>query len=96
MAQTNVSSCVLSIVTSFTSGLDVFKKFQQARGKRRRRNKKDASVDDEELRLARSLRQGPADIGREYQKSVQDVGEGFAFGDGKTCTAHSKALRLKM
>lgn len=82
MAQTNVSSCVISIIASFTSGLDVFKKFRESRKSRKRRSKKNASVDDEELRLARSLRQGPEDIGREYQRSIQTAGDQFAHGDG--------------
>lgn len=83
MAQSNVSSCVLSIVASFTSGLDVFKKFKELREKRKRRPRKNASLDDEEVRLARSLRQGPEDIGREYQRSISAVGEHFAQGDGE-------------
>lgn len=85
MAQTNVTSCVISIIASFTSGLDVFKKFHESRKIRKRRSKKNASVDDEELRLARSLRQGPEDIGREYQRSIQVAGDQFAHGDGGFC-----------
>lgn len=84
MAQTNVSSCVISIIASYTSGLDVFKKFRESRKSRKRRSKKNASVDDEELRLARSLRQGPEDIGREYQRSIQFAGDQFAHGDGRS------------
>ncbi|KAF7191559.1 hypothetical protein HII31_07061 [Pseudocercospora fuligena] len=80
MAQSNVSSCVLSIVASFASGLDVFKKFRELRGKKRK-SRKNASLDDEEVRLAKSLRQGPEDIGREYQRSIISVGEHFAQGD---------------
>lgn len=82
MAQSNVSSCVLSIVASFASGLDVFKKFRELRGKKRK-SRKNASLDDEEVRLAKSLRQGPEDIGREYQRSIISVGEHFAQGDGE-------------
>lgn len=82
MAHTNVSSCVLSIVASFSSSLDVFK---QLRDKRRRskRPRSNKTIDDEELRLAKSLRQGPEDIGREYQKSIQIAGDYFAIGDGE-------------
>lgn len=85
MAHTNVSSCVLSIVASFSSGLDVFKKLREKR--RRRRRSRLAEKDDiEEFRLARSLRQGPEDIGREYQRSIQAAGDHFAVGDGKRTT----------
>ncbi|KXS93798.1 hypothetical protein AC579_5050 [Pseudocercospora musae] len=78
--QPNVSSCVLSIVASFASGLDVFKKFRELQGKKRT-SRKNASLDDEEVRLAKSLRQGPEDIGREYQRSIISVGGHFAQGD---------------
>ncbi|EME77986.1 uncharacterized protein MYCFIDRAFT_179437 [Pseudocercospora fijiensis CIRAD86] len=91
MAQSNVSSCVLSIVASFASGLDVFKKFRQLRGKRRK-TRKNASLDDEEVRLAKSLRQGPEDIGREYQRSLISVGEHFAQGDGERILNTSAAI----
>lgn len=90
MAHTNVSSCVLSIVGSFSSGLDVFKKLsdkrKRRRGHHRRRNgskKCDERAEEEELRLSKSLRQGPEDIGREYARSVYAVGDGFAIGDGR-------------
>lgn len=93
MAQTNVSSCVLSIVASFSSGLDVFKKLREKRkrkrsssrsghGKRKGRQCDAKAVEEEEARLSRSLRQGPEDIGREYAQSVYAVGDGFAIGDG--------------
>ena len=83
MAQSNVSSCVLSIVASFTSGLDVFKKFRELRNKKRK-SRKNASLDDEEVRLARSLRQGPEDIGREYSRSITAIGDHFAQGNGQS------------
>lgn len=85
MAYTNVSSCVLSIVASFSSGLDVFKKLGEKKRKRRRFKKTD-NVEEQETRLSRSLRQGPEDIGREYQKNVHAVGDDFAIGDGM-CTS---------
>ncbi|KAK5716783.1 hypothetical protein LTR15_009675 [Elasticomyces elasticus] len=80
MAQTNVSSCVLSIVASFSSGLDVFKQFREKR-KRKQRSKSNDSLNAGELRLARSLRQGQEDIGREYLQNVQTAGDQFAVGD---------------
>lgn len=84
MSHTNVSSCVLSIIASFTSGLDVFKNLRDTRTGKKRRTKRNASVEDEERRLVRSLRQGPEDIGREYQRGIQAAGQDFANGDGMT------------
>ena len=59
--------------------------FKKLRVKRRRKKRSTTShkVDDEELRLVRSFRQGPEDIGREYQNSVQAAGDRFAVGDGR-------------
>lgn len=90
MAHTDVSSCVLSIVGSFASGLDVFKKLREKK-KRRRRSRRDgrecdARVEEEEMRLSRSLRQGPEDIGREYARNLYAVGNGFGVGDGRCCS----------
>ncbi|KAK4497539.1 hypothetical protein PRZ48_011990 [Zasmidium cellare] len=76
MAQTNVSSCVISIIASFTSGLDVFKKFRASRKSRKRRSKKNASVDDEER------------ISEEHT----GCGIQFAHGDGVAQTALAEIL----
>lgn len=81
MPDTNVSSCVLNILGSFASSLALFKKVKDKRRKKRR-SRKDDRADDEELRLSRSLRQGPEDIGREYQHNVYAAGDQFAIGDG--------------
>ncbi|OQO01685.1 hypothetical protein B0A48_12722 [Cryoendolithus antarcticus] len=82
MADTTVSSSILAIIGSFASGLDVFKKLREKRRHRRRRVKPDQQADSSELRLSRSLRQGPEDIGREYQSYAQSlVGERVAAGD---------------
>ena len=91
MGHTNVSSCVLSIVASFTSGLDVFKSFREKR-KRRKWSRSESRVDEEELQLSRSLRRGPEDIGREYQKSIQSVGDHFAIGDAIAQTSLAEIL----
>lgn len=92
MANANVSNTILSILGSFSSGLDVFKRLREKRkrkhsgsnGRRRRGNGRDKNEVDEEqeMRLSRSLRQGPEDIGREYARSVYAVGDGFGIGDG--------------
>jgi len=87
-ANASVSNTVLSIIASFSAGLDVFK---ELRDKRRRRKKRSSGGNgggerlqaEVESRLAKSLRRGPEDIGREYQGGVQRVGGGFAIGDGE-------------
>ncbi|KAK5126258.1 hypothetical protein LTR85_010493 [Meristemomyces frigidus] len=91
MAHTNVSSCVLSIVASFSSGLDVFKKLRERR-RRKRRSKSGEKGDEDELCLTKSLRQGPEDIGREYQRSVQAAGDYFAVGDAIAQTSLAEIL----
>ncbi|KAF2717259.1 hypothetical protein K431DRAFT_288708 [Polychaeton citri CBS 116435] len=91
MAQANVSSSVLSIVASFTSGLDIFKRLRERR-RRRKRTKASDKIDEDELRLSKSLRQGPEDIGREYQRSTYRVGEQFGIGDSIAQTLLAEIL----
>ncbi|KAK4896299.1 hypothetical protein LTR27_005821 [Elasticomyces elasticus] len=91
MAQTNVSSCVLSIVASFSSGLDVFKQFREKR-RRKQSYKSNDKLDAGELRLARSLRQGQEDIGREYLQNVKTAGDQFAVGDVIAQTSLAEVL----
>jgi len=93
MAQTNVSSCVLSIVASYSSGLDVFKQLREKRSRKKQRSRTTAQLGEAEVRLARSLRQGPEDIGREYLKSVQAAGDWFAVGDGEFRRARMSGRR---
>lgn len=81
MPDSNVSSCVLNILGSFSSSLGLYKKLRDKRRKKKRARKNEPS-DGEELRLSRSLRQGPEDISQEYQQSVYVVGDQFAIGDG--------------
>lgn len=85
MAHPDVSDSIFSIIAAFTSGLDVFKKVRDRRGKQK--SKKGAKADKksgEELKLSQSLRQGPRDIQHEYDRSYAALGERFAKGDGKT------------
>jgi hypothetical protein len=91
MAHSNVASCVLSIVGSFSNGLDVFKKLREKR-QRRKKPKKSDVVDGEEMRLSRSLRRGQEDIGREYQNNVFAVGDHFAIGDGTALISYHHLL----
>ena len=84
MTQTSVATCVLSIISSFSSGLDVFKKFRELGKKKESKSKKRPAIrDDDEVRLVTSLQRGPEDIGTEYQKSISVIGEHFAQGDGE-------------
>ncbi|UJO23364.1 uncharacterized protein CLAFUR5_12659 [Fulvia fulva] len=96
MAQTNVSSCVLSIIASLTSGLDVFRKFRESQSRKQRRSRKknnhNETGNEDENRLAQSLRLGPEEIGREYQRSVYAAGEHFAQGDGIAQTSLAEIL----
>lgn len=92
MGQSNVSSVVLSIVASFSSGLDVFDQFKKERGRRRRLRSKEGQ-DVDELRLVRSLRRGPEDIGREYQKGIQVAGNTFVVGDGQSPDDRDSSVR---
>ncbi|KAI5361250.1 hypothetical protein Slin15195_G123630 [Septoria linicola] len=93
MAQSGVSSCVHSIIASFTSELDVFKKFRELRKSKKGRQKRQSSGgDQDEQQLMRSLRKGPEVIGREYQRSISAVGDRFAQGDAATNTALAEVL----
>lgn len=97
MAQTNVSNGILSIIASFSNGLDVLKKLRKNRRKKKKKtskwtnfSRKQQTDNDEEeeqaLRLSRSLRRGVDDIGREYQaRSMRCDGERYAVGDGEFC-----------
>lgn len=87
MAHVNVSSSVLTIIASFSNGLDVLKKLRRSRKKSgAKRSKPSAKRNDEDARrLSRSLRRGPEDIGREYQAgSMHCDGERYAVGDGRS------------
>ncbi|KAF2667056.1 hypothetical protein BT63DRAFT_328245 [Microthyrium microscopicum] len=75
MAQSTDSS-VLALITSFTSGLDVFKKL-----KKRRKRKKEEKAALDETRLSSSLKKGPLDIHAEYSKNYALQGERFREGD---------------
>jgi hypothetical protein len=84
MAHANVSNSVLTIISSFSNGLDVLKKLRRSRKPRTKQPKKKGSNDEDALRLSRSLRHGPDEIGREYQAgSMRCDNQQFAIGDGK-------------
>ena len=82
MAHANVSNGVLTIISSFSNGLDVLKKLRRSSKAQHPKGKK--RKDEDALRLSRSLRHGPEEIGREYQAgSMHCDSEQYAMGDGK-------------
>jgi hypothetical protein len=84
MAHANVSNGVLTIISSFSNGLDVLKKLRRAGKKGMHRSKPTKRNDEDALRLSRSLRHGPEEIGREYQvASMRCDSEQYATGDGR-------------
>lgn len=83
MAPASVSSSILTIITSFSNGLEVLQKLKDSKRKGTARDKGSKRSQDDELRLSRSLRRGMNDIGREYHEaSTRCDGERFAIGDG--------------
>jgi hypothetical protein len=84
MAHANVSSGILTIIASFSNGLDVLRKLRQLNKKSPKRVKAAKRNDEDALRLSRSLRHGPEEIAREYQAgSMRCDSERYAMGDGR-------------
>lgn len=84
MAHANVSNGVLTIIASFSNGLEVLRKLRRPDKKGTHRSKTTKRNDEKALHLSRSLRHGPEDIGREYQtRSMRCDSEQYAIGDGK-------------
>lgn len=75
-------SSVLSIISAFTKSLDIFKDLREKRRKRKQRRKSPENSGDE-LRLSKSLRQGPVDVQREYERHYRSNGDRYAIGDCK-------------
>jgi hypothetical protein len=85
MAHANVSNGVLTIISSFANGLDVLRKLRRSGKKVTHRPKTTKRNDEDALRLSRSLRHGPEEIGREYQfASMHCDSEQYAAGDGRS------------
>lgn len=82
----------MSIVASFSSGLDVFKKLRETRKRRKGVKGNNKAEEEDEARLSKSLRRGPEDIGREYQHNLQNVGDMFAVGDAIAQTSLAEIL----
>jgi hypothetical protein len=84
MAHANVSNGILTIIASFSNGLDVLRKLRQSNKKSPKRTKTAKRNDEDALQLSRSLRHGPEEIGREYQAgSMRCDSERYAMGDGR-------------
>jgi hypothetical protein len=84
MAHANVSNGILTIIASFSNGLDVLKKLRHSKKTSPKRTKAAQRNDEDALRLSRSLRHGPEEIGREYQAgSMRCDSERYAMGDGR-------------
>ena len=85
MAHANVSNGILTIIASFSNGLDVLRKLRQSNKKSPKRTKAAKRNDEDALQLSRSLRHGPEEIGREYQAgSMHCDSERYAMGDGRS------------
>jgi hypothetical protein len=76
-AQTTDSS-VFALIGAFTSGLDVLKKL-----KKKRRKSTETKVEDDEIRLRRSLQKGPIDLHQEYNQNYTRYGDRYREGDCK-------------
>ncbi|KAM0710431.1 hypothetical protein Q7P35_002793 [Cladosporium inversicolor] len=93
MAHANVSNGVLTIIASFSNGLDVLKKLRRSRKTGTQQSRKKKRDDEDALRLSRSLRNGPEDIGREYQAgSMRCDSELYAVGDATAQTSLAEIL----
>lgn len=76
----NLANIVESIVSAFHNSLQVLQKVR--RRQRPIRAKGGPDHDKGELRLRNSIRRGPTDITREYERNVRELGDRFATGDG--------------
>jgi hypothetical protein len=76
---------VLHIVQAFTRSLDILRERRRKKKsvKINRSKAADDSGNGDELRLSKSLRQGPVDIQREYERHYKDKGDRYAIGDRK-------------
>jgi hypothetical protein len=80
-------SSVLSIVSAFTRSLDIFKSLRERRKKRKQgKTSRAPGVDhsSDEFRLSKSLRQGPVEIQKEYERQYRRIGDPYAIGDRKS------------
>jgi hypothetical protein len=82
----STDSSVFALISSFTSGLDVFRKLRERKSKKKRKKEEELAAAHEEARLSSSLTRGPVDIHNEYQSNYALHGERFREGDGEFLT----------
>jgi hypothetical protein len=75
-------SSVSSLIITFTRSLDYFKNLRERRKKKTSKvSKKKEALRGDELKLSMSLRQGPVEIQREYERNYRANGDRYAVGD---------------
>lgn len=76
-------SSVSSLIITFTRSLDYFKNLREQRRKKKtiKVSKKKEALRGDELKLSMSLRQGPVEIQREYERNYRTNGDRYAVGD---------------
>ncbi|KAI9724809.1 MAG: hypothetical protein M1812_000085 [Candelaria pacifica] len=79
MSNLEVNAVVTSIISAFSSGIDVLRRVRNNR--RTEKTKENAS--HEELRLTKSLQKGSRAISKEYERDYDHLGPQFAVGDGE-------------
>lgn len=81
-------SSVSSLIITFTRSLDYFKNLREQRRKKKttKANKKKEALRGDELKLSMSLRQGPVEIQREYERNYRANGDRYAVGDRECST----------
>ncbi len=79
MSNVEVKTVVESIISAFSSGIDVFRRVRNDQQSRKR----EEIASDEEVRLTKSLHKGNRAISREYERDYDHLGQQFATGDGE-------------
>lgn len=86
----STDSSVFALISSLTSGLDVFRKLKVKRHRRKHKKEEEAAAvrEREEARLSHSLTRGPAEIQTEYEQNLAIHGERYREGDGEFKTTN--------
>jgi hypothetical protein len=83
-------SSVSSLIITFTRSLDYFKNVREQRKQKKKKtnkvSKKKEALRGDELKLSMSLRQGPVEIQREYERNYRANGDRYAVGDREWST----------
>ncbi|KAE9985846.1 hypothetical protein BLS_004526 [Venturia inaequalis] len=88
-------SSVSALIITFTRSLDYFKNLSEQRRKQKtlKVNKKKDALRGDELKLSMSLRQGPVEIQREYERNYRANGDRYAVGDPIASASLARAIR---